>query len=200
MSFLSPHKLWIMTSVFAVALMFFSSPLLVFLRGKAARHLAEVQEDRTKTQQVLQRLDDDIATTQKLSGQIGADEIEKPLAPIDRLQASGLLERQADAARLDHFTYTLSPEQKVAINSTEMGAQELAVSTIAVKAEVPLDTDVNAFVQRVGSLMPGRLRLQSLTLEHTATAGTPPAADNLHMIANFEWLSNGVTKELAEGK
>jgi hypothetical protein len=155
MKFLLPHKFW-MATLAAIALMFFSAPMLGFLRDEAASHLTSVRSERTKTDQALQRLEDDIATTQRLNGQIGAEEIEKSLAYVDRLQAADFLEKQASASRLGHFTYTVSPEQKALIGNPGADAQELAVSTIAVKAEAPLDTDAYAFVDRIRSVMPGR--------------------------------------------
>lgn len=200
MNLLAPHKFWLVTLILAIALIFGSAPLLGFLRAETAKKLADLRDEQVKTEAALGRLNDDIAATRKLSGQIGASEIEKSLAGVDRLQAVDMLEKQAAFARLDHFTYTVSPEQKWTVSDPALGTQAFALSSVSVKADAPLDTDVYRFVEDVRARMPGRLRLQAITLERAGDRDTPLAAENLHMTADFEWLSNGVPKQMAEGR
>jgi hypothetical protein len=201
MNFLNPHKYWIASLIVAALLIVLSEPMLNLLQDEAQKHLSDLRSQRAKTEQSLQQLENDIAETKKLSGQMGAAEVEKSLAPVDRLQAADVIEKQAAAARLTHVTYTLSPEQKVKITRADAGPQELALSTITIKADAPLDTDAYAFVGRLRGVLPGRLRPQALTLERIGAPDAAPAADNLHLTAVFEWLSNGAAKEKAtEGR
>ncbi len=196
MTFLYPHKYWLASLIFALAVILASSPVLQWAQDEATRHAVALHDERAKVEKELAQLEDDKAEVQKLSGQISAEEIEKSLAPVDRLQAADALEKAASADRLDHFTYTLAPEEKVTIKNSA-GTQELAVSTITIKADTPLDTDAWHFVEHLRGVFPGRLRPQQLTLERI---GTDPAAENLHVTATFEWLSNGVDKQVAEGR
>jgi hypothetical protein len=65
--------------------------------------------------------------------------------------------------------------------------------------DAPLAIDAYSFIEDVLARMPGRLRLQSLTLERLGD-NAPLATENLRMEADFEWLSNGAAKQMAEGK
>ncbi|MDX2027166.1 MAG: hypothetical protein SFW62_00865 [Alphaproteobacteria bacterium] len=199
MRFLYPHRFWLAVLACAVLLVAASNPLLQVLREKTSRYLSEVRTERMRAEEIVRQIDGDRETANALSGEMNEAELEKALAPIDRLRAAAVLERQAAVARLSRFTYTLSPEQKVTVTAPGAGPQELALSTITMSAEAPLDTSAYVFVEQLRQTLPGRIRPQQVMLERLDDAA-PLSASNLRLTATLEWLSNGVTKEMAAGR
>jgi len=82
-----------------------------------------------------------------------ATEMQRLLAPVDRLKVAAMLERQAQASHLRNFTYSLSAENKY--TGSGAGVQDLAQSDISLSAEAPLDGDIYAFIEQSGISCPG---------------------------------------------
>lgn len=190
MNYLTPHLRWIGLLTLAVTLTWASTPLLDRLHEIAAQRLIDARAARAAAEQSLHQLQDDIAAAEKLGGQIGIAEADRALIPADRIAAVTALERSAAALRLGHFTYTLEPEQALTVDAPGIVPQTLAVSTLTVSGEAPLDTDVYAFCAGARRFLPGRLRLQQLSVERTGSAAALEAR-NTRFTARFEWLSNG---------
>ncbi len=53
-----------------------------------------MKAETAQTQQSVQQLEDDVSAAQKLSSQLDPKEIERLLAPVDRLKVATLLEHQ----------------------------------------------------------------------------------------------------------
>ncbi len=183
------HRLWIALIVCAVAIMTGSGPLAGLLRKDAVRDLTMIQSARAKTGQDLKQLRDNVAAARKLAGEIDRAEAEQVLAPSDRLKAASMFENEAAQGRLSHFTYTLAPEERVAIDA---GGEkhDLAVSIITLSADAPDDVYIYSSLERMRQSLPGRARLQQLSISRP---GNPDAlaAQNVHFEATLEWLSNG---------
>jgi len=190
MNLLYPHRKWLALLIAALFLMTASSPGLRLLRAEATQHLADMRAAQGKTRQALHQLQDDIESVKKLEGQMDPAEAEKFLAPVDRMAAANALQQNAANMRLSHFTYNLSPEQKIKIDAPEAGPQELSLSTLTLSGDAPLDTDIYAFIDGLHHLLPGRVRLQQLSLERTDKADPHLTARNMHFEATLEWLSN----------
>jgi hypothetical protein len=196
MTDLRPHRLWLGLLALAIALLVGSGPALRYAQDIAAHHLAELRAKSAQASQNLHQLEDDVATARRISGQIDNATATEVLAPVDRLQAAALLEREAAAAHLQHFTYTLDPEQRFATESDGF-KQDLATSDIAVAADVSLDTDGIAFIEHIGHSLPGRVRVKELSFERIGGANAAPATVNLRFKATLEWLSNGTRTVMA---
>jgi hypothetical protein len=182
----SPHRLWLMLA--AVALLVLAGlPVARYLAEGEAGQAARIAAARQQDERALRRIEEDLLAARDLKNNLGAGEIARLLAPADRLQAAARLEQAAQAARISHFTYTLAPERQSRVDSAA-GPQELALSTVTLAGDAPLDTDIYRFVARAREMLPGRAKLKQLSVMRL---GNPPAAANVHMEAVFEWLSNG---------
>jgi hypothetical protein len=172
-------------------------PVLGIAQQKASQKLAVLREDCDKTNKALSQLKEDIAATENLKTKIDESEIEKFLAPVDRLRAAQIMEHRAEEAHLTQFAYTLSPEQKTLVDTVGAGQQELATSKLTLTADVPTDTDAYLFFDCLRRTLPGRLVLHQLSLQRIGAADAPISAANLHMTASADWLSNGAVQNLA---
>jgi hypothetical protein len=194
MSGLQQHRRWIGLMAVACIIIGGSGPVAHLMCDKTKQNLAELQAAHIKTEQDLQQLREDVARAQKLSRQIDRLHAEQILAPADRLKAAAALEKLAKDKQLRHFTYTLGPEDKLALNAGGE-SQELAISTIALTADAPSDQDVFTFLEKARILLPGRARIQHFTINRIAPAAL--AATNIHFEASLEWLSNGSLQTVA---
>ncbi len=192
-----PHRYWLGLLAFAFVLTVASPPFLRMLTDEAIQNLSQVKAERMQAQQALHQMEGDFATVQGPESNMSAVEAEQFLAPVDRLRVATILEHAADEALVGHFTYTLSPEQKTTISGPEGTPQELAVSTITVGGDVPSDIYMYNFVEGMRRLLPGRLRVQQVSLERSGKEDAPLDAYNLRFTATLEWLSNGTTKDMA---
>jgi hypothetical protein len=191
---LRPHRWWLGMLVLSVTIMAGSGPLCDTLREKALQNLAQIKTSRAKVEQDLQQLRDDVTAAHKLSAQIDGVRAEQVLAPVDRLKVAEKLEQEASG--IEHFTYTVTPEEHVTITSGGE-KQDLASSTVTLAGEAADDVKIYAFLERVRQLLPGRARLKKFVIaRRTGTLG--PTA-NVRFDAAFEWLSNGAVQTVASG-
>ncbi len=185
-----PHRRWLGLLAAAVLLLGVGLPLLSGFTDAAQKDSEHLKEDRAKAEQTLKQMRDDVALAGRGGNPMTASDIERLLAPVDRLQVMTQLEHQAAAYRLTHFTTTLSPERTSGFDPA------LAVSTITLAADATLDTDAYAFIDKLRASLPGRAELQHLTLERADASGAL-STDAIHLTAVFEWLSNGAAKTVA---
>ena len=191
---LTPHRHWLLLFGAAILLALAGLPLIDYGIA-AARHRAEdIAAERAELQQAATRFHEDVQLAERPDGRMTAEDIDRLLAPVDRLRMLAGLERQAASRRLSHFTYALSPEKKAKIDVME--AADMAVSELTLTADMPLDIDCYAFLQSIGSVLPGRTRLRQLSLTRIAN-DSPLSLANLHMEAVLEWLSNGAAQKQA---
>jgi hypothetical protein len=198
LSLLWPHRFWFALLAGSLALILTSAPLLRVAEDGAAKNLVQLQNKHDQTEQALHQLQDDVAAAQKLENEMTLSEAEQSLAPVDRLLAANAMEQEAEAAHLRGFSYTLSPEQKIKMEESVPEPQEVAVSTITLHGEAPTDSNIYGFISAMHDLLPGRIRLQQLSLSRIANDASV-AAYNLRFNATFEWLSNGAVKDMAGG-
>jgi hypothetical protein len=196
---LHPHRWWFGLLVFSVFLYVATKPVVSFLQDREQRQVEMISAEYARVKTSFQQLEDDIATVQKLSRQMSAEDIEKILAPVDRLKVATMLEHQAAASRLQNFAYTIAPEQKLSFNTPGAGSQMLAQSEITLAADVPLDADAYAFVEHLRASLPGRGQLRALTIERIGESQAALAVTNLHMTARIDWLSAGSDKTVVGG-
>lgn len=199
MSLIYPHRLWITILAMALLMLLASSPLLAALQEHTAKKLTALKEERAGVEKSLHQLEIDIQAVKEISGEIGETEAKRLLAPIDRLWVAEVLEHEAATSRLARFTYNMSPEQVLVKNLSGGEPQELAITTIAITSEAPLDTDVYSFIENIRRTLPGRLRLQQLSLERLGKEDTTLGIYNVRFNATLEWLSNGSLKTMAGG-
>jgi hypothetical protein len=173
------HTPWILTVVLAITCIFGGTPVLRTISNAFHQRLESMQHDTAQAQQTLRHLQNDAVESKSLSEKISPEDIEKILAPVDRMQAAAAMETIAAAARMHHFTYSLSPEQNVG---------DIAESALAIKTDASLDTEIFQFIDNLQRTLPGRLVIKNLTIERS---GTVPALDNLHCEADMLWQSNG---------
>lgn len=193
------HRGWIGMLGLALIIGAGNEPVLGMAQQKAAQRLAGLRADYSKTAAALKQLQDDVAATESLKTKIDEAEVEKSLAPVDRLRAAQILERRAAEVHLTHFSYTLSPEERTAVETVGAGRQELTVSKLTLAADAPTDTDAFMFFDAVRRTLPGRLVLRQVSLQRIGAADTPVSDANLHATASGDWLSNGASPNLAEG-
>jgi hypothetical protein len=188
---LRPHRRWLALFAAALVLLLAGSPLARQGLEIEQRRAEDIAAERAKLQETARSFQDDILLARKLESQMNAEDIDRLLAPVDRLGVAAELERQAASSRFEHFAYTIAPEKKTITGAP--GAEGMAESDVTLAADMPLDTDAYIFIDRVRALLPGRARLKHLTLTRLA-ADAPLALDNIHMEAALEWLSNGAAK------
>jgi len=187
MSKFAPHRLWCAALLGALALLFGSGQILGYAHDALTRENAALTEQQRERAATLQQRRDDDATARRLNESLSESEMEKYLAPSDRVKAAAALAPLANAARFGAFTYSLSPERPAALEGLENGA--VFASQLTLQADVPHDIAVRQFFQRLGEIMAGRLQIQHLRLERLATE--QPAALNLRLTAQAQWFSNG---------
>jgi hypothetical protein len=183
---LKPHARWIALLAAALVLLLAGLPLARRGGAAAADRAKILAAERAMLEEADRRFDEDMRLAERQDGSPGAEDIDRLLAPVDRLGAASVLERQAAAARLTHFVYTLAPEKKAVADS----AAGLAESKVTLAADMPLDTDAHDFIDRLSASLPGRVRLRRFSLTRLAADAFPSTA-NVHMEAEAEWLSNG---------
>lgn len=193
---MNPHKAWLGLLTFSLALLLTGSPLFQMAGDVAAQRLHAIQSQRAEAQKNLSQLRDDIETAQKLKNEMSLQEAEAFLAPVDRLQAASLLEEQAAALHVGNFTYTIAPEEKIKITALPE-PQELSVSLVTLQGDMPGDNNVYHFVDSLRDILPGRLRLQQLSIERLGAESATLQPVNVRFSAKFEWLSNGTVTSLA---
>ncbi|MGB9152743.1 MAG: hypothetical protein WCD70_06615 [Alphaproteobacteria bacterium] len=193
-----PHRIWIGLLIVAFIVGAGNAPVLGIAQQNEKQRLASLLADYNKTADELHQLQDDIAATENLKTKIDEADVDKSLAPVDRLRVAQIIERRAAETHLTHFTYTLSPEQKTPIDTVDAGKQELATSTLALTADAPTDTDAYLFFDSLRRTLPGRLSVRQLSLQRIGAADAPVSDANLHLTASGDWLSNGASQSLAE--
>lgn len=198
MSLLWPHRFWFALLAISLALIFISLPLLRMAATTTVANLTELKTQQLHAEQTLQQLRSDTETAQKLQSEMTMSEAEQSLEPVDRLLAANIIEREADAAHIYSFSYTLAPEQKIKMAGLTTASQELAVSTITVRGEAPDDMSVYGFIDGMRGSLPGRVRLQQMSLVRS-NKSEPVSAYNLRFNATFEWLSNGTAPDMVSG-
>jgi hypothetical protein len=194
------HKLWIALLALAIMIGLGNAPVLGLAQRKAEQKLAFLQDENDKTAKALHQLQQDIADAAKMKTEIDAGETEKFLAPVDRLRVAQILEHRATESHLTNFSYILSPEEKTQVETAGSGKQDLATSKITLAADAPTDIDTYAFLDAISRTLPGHFTLRQMSLHRIGAADTALSEANLHLTANGEWLSNGASRDLAEGK
>jgi hypothetical protein len=195
-----PHRGWIGVLTLAVIIGICNAPVLGLAQQRAGQKLAGLRAENAQTSQALRQLQDDIEAANKMKTEMDINEAESLLAPVDRLRAAQILEHRAAESRLIHFTYTLSPEEKVQIETADAGKQELATSKWTLAADAPTDTDAYAFIDAIIRTLPGRVTLHQISLQRTGAENAVISAANLHLTASGDWLSNGANPHLAQVK
>lgn len=156
-------------------------PALDAFRHKAEARATQLQQQRMQAEQDLQQFHDDLAAAADTAHALTPEDIERLLAPVNRMRVMAELERRAASAGLSHISYTLSPAEAE-------GREGLAKSRLSLDADAPSDVDAVAFVRSLRLLMPGLVEVQKLRLSR-------PGADlsdaNLHMQVDLSWLANG---------
>src|ERR1700722_180170 len=178
---LRPHIWGLCVLVFSAVLYVGATPVVGYWLDAERQQTGAMEADTAQTQQSVQMLEDDVAAAQKLSSQLDPKEIERLLAPVDRLKVATLLEHQAAASHMQNFAYTLAPEQRVTFTTPGAGPQQLAQSEITVSADAALDTETYTFVEHLRTILPGRLHLRAFTIERIGDAQTALASTNVHM-------------------
>ncbi len=189
------HRLWLGLLFAALVIGAASTPLLCIAQHKANATLASIQSKKTQSETALQQFQSDSAEAEKMKDEIDADDTGKLLAPVDRLRAAKILENRAQETHLSHFTYTLSPEEKISIDTIGAGKQELANSKLSLAADAPTDADAYLFLDNIAHTLPGHLALRHISLRRVE--GDTITAANIHIMAEAEWLSNGAIQNLA---
>ncbi len=192
------HRFWIILLAISITLITTSSPLLRVAEEKTSANLAHIKTQRVQAEQTLRQLQDDVAAAQKLGTQMTLSEAEQFLTPVDRLLAANELEHEAAVSHIQHFDYTLAPEQRMKKSSTLAEPQELFVSTVTISGEAPSDIDIYRFISRMPLALPGKLRLQQLSLDRMSKESAV-STYNVRFNATLEWLSNGTTQDVAGG-
>jgi hypothetical protein len=192
------HRKWIVLLSVAFILAAIKAPLLDGAQREAARKLDAMHAQKEKTDAALAQFQSDLAEIDKMKDVIDDREIEKFMMPVDRLRAAQILEHRAHEARLSHFTYNMSPEEKTNIDTVSAGKQEMAISKITFAADAPTDNNIYAFFDAVRRTLPGRIALHDMIIARIDSADKPIKAANLRMTASADWLSNGSAKNLVE--
>ena len=141
------HRVWLALIALAAIIGAAGTPLLGLSQQKVTQKLASLREADIKNDQALRQLEDDITATEKLKSQIKPSDVAKSLPPVDRLRIAEILEHRAAESHLTHFTYTLSPEEKTAIDTIGPGKQTLA-------ADAPTDTEATQFIKSLRRSLP----------------------------------------------
>lgn len=116
-------------------------------------------------------------------------EVERLLAPVDRVALIAQMEPLAATARLARLTYTLAPAQVWDGGTAFPGIKGIVVSTLELEADAPSDTDIFAFLSNLKSL-PGSFELMTLDIARIREGDEQPQALNLHMKASLRLYAN----------
>lgn len=155
-------------------------------REQLAREAATLRQEVLQTTQTLTQLREDAATAQRLSLEVNPPILEPYLAPVNRKQAMARLEPLANSLHLRNFTYSLAPAQSL---RPEGFRTPVTQSTLTLEADAPQDTHAFRFLERLPRKIPGRLALQSLTLDRMNEESL--GLLNVRMQAVLEWTANG---------
>lgn len=191
---LRPHRTWLTLFALAVLLLLAGGPMAEWGLHLARDRGKNLAQERARVEEYARRFQDDMRLAERPEGQMKGDDIDRLLAPVDRLRVASNLERQAAAARLSHFTYNLASEKPA--NVSVIDSATMAESRLTMAADAPLDSDVDSFLHSLGHALPGRVRL--LRVAVTRPAGDAPLSlANVHMEAEAEWLSNSAVRKTA---
>jgi hypothetical protein len=198
MNFWRAHTLWLGMLTVALIILTASGPALRLAHEAAQNHLSAMQTERKNAEQRLRQIEADMAAMQKLQAEMTESRVEKFLAPVNRLGLAEKLRQHGEHSHLSHFTASLAPERTEIVVTTDAGTQKLASSMLTLTADAATDTDIYAFMARLPYLLPGRVRIQQLTLERKQADDHTPFNDaNIHVGITCAWLSNGSAPEIA---
>jgi len=182
--FFQTHRAWLTLLGGAILLLLVEPPLAGWGLDRAQSRAASIAAERAELVQNTQRFQEDMRLAEQMDGRMSTEDIDRLLAPAERLKIVAGLERQAASARFTHFTYTLAPEQK---DKTGIGMEGLTQSDLTLAADMPMDTDAYAFLDHLRILLPGRVHIKQMVL--TRMDGET-SLDKTHMEAVLQWLSN----------
>jgi hypothetical protein len=182
-----PHRFWIAAILAAPLLAAGGGHLLRYAQEEMAARTQALETEHQRAAATLRQLRHDAAMAERLSRSMEGDDMEKYLAPVSRMKAAAQMERLATTANLSHFVYTLSPERPLHADTGDMAG--IAQSLLTLEADAPEDEAVYRFLFRLNRALPGRSALKHLSIERPGPDA--PAASNVRMKAEVEWLSNG---------
>ncbi len=179
---LARHRGWILSLVLALSLGAGGGVLCDIVREHLENNIMATQDEKRELQDLLKQRRDDAATPH-LEGTMDAQEIDDILAPTDRSAARRALESLAQAAGFTSFAFTLAPEEPARLEAA--GTEDLRESRLTFKIDDSEDRRFYRFLEQLDSILPGQLRLQSLTIQHL-----PPESPPLRMEAAYVWVAN----------
>jgi len=158
---------------------------------KAQETLSALKKKNRDSFRAMEGLKEDLASAEVLKTVIDDKTAKKFLTPTDRVHASELLERRAEEARLTHFSYSFSPEEKKSFDSDYAGEQRLGLCSYTFESDAPTDLDVYVFLDTIERTLPGSLAFEKFSMRRTAPKDATMTESNLHFKASGKWLSNG---------
>lgn len=180
------HRRWLSWMAAGLILLFlqpFLGEALVVAQVRAGK----IAEDRAQIEKSVRRFHEDLHLAQSPAKAMDSQEINRLLLPVDRLGVAKELEKRAASARLSHFTYALTPQKATSIEAVD--AKDMTESTVFIEADAPMDIDAAGFLQNLNYALPGRVQLRHLVL--TRKFADSLSLENIHMVADLAWLSNG---------
>jgi len=190
---LAPHKKWISLLAVALVLGICNNMFVDEAVTESERTLASLRTKNHASFRAMEQLKEDIASAETLKTVLDDQAAQKFLAPIDRVRTGEILERRAEEARLTHFSYSLSPEEKTSFDTEASQKLALGLCTITLEADAPTDLDVYIFLDSVDRMLSGSLALKRLSLQRITPYASPMTAANLHFKVIGKWLSNGTS-------
>jgi hypothetical protein len=181
------HRAWLLLMAAALSLILVIDPLLNAAQEHEKHRADDLAIQWKRWREAQSHFHNGVSNTA-----ITMADIDRLLAPVQRLHVAADLERQASTSRLSHFTYTLGPENKAHADLLDSG--DLAESDVVMSADAPLDSDVYAFLQNASRNLPGRVTLKRLSVARLTT-DAPLTLANAHMEATLDWLSNGANAD-----
>jgi len=185
---LRPHIGWLLALIGAFILIVGLDPARHYAYEMTGQKQKELSSDHERLALNLRQLRDDAALAERLSKDINANDVEKYLAPSNRLEAVAMLDPLAFDSRLSNFSYTLSPEQPYKSPDDGSDMRGIVQSSLTLQAEAALDNDTYRFLENLPRVLPGRLRLEKLSVERIKL--NLFEATNVRMTAVFEWVAN----------
>ncbi len=184
------HRAW-MTGFFCAVLLVLMEPRIAhFMHSRLSLTQNELAERFFILAQQKVQFEADLQTAKTIDGTLSPSDIETFLAPSDRQQMSQRLESVAASARLFNVNYLLSAAQAWMGEGSFTGIEGIVQSTLTLDADAPHDNDILGFLSHLNALG-GRLDLQQLSIKPiTHNDASPLAALNLHVTAQFLWLTN----------
>jgi len=165
-------------------------PILAYLQEGLNQNAQRLNVDINKTKQMLALKRDDVLQVLELRGELGDINIEKILLPTHALEEISSLKQLANTFSLTDFNYTLSRETKLPLDNEIAPVPPLVERTLSLKFNAALDQDAYAFVNKVRFSLPGRARLQELTIEHRQNNSSDNEMNDTQVSATFSWLYN----------